>query len=216
MRSRADSRSLFIVLDRNGLSREIAMNVASHHTVDQLKTRYRTEVNARLARRIHGVYLAKMGRTCPEIMRITGAARRTVQQWLAKYNRGGLDELLDKPRSGQPTKLPRDREEAFCRRIDNGPTEADGVSALNGPVLHQILEREFGQTYSLWGVYALLHRLGYSCLCPRPHHEQADPQAREAFKKNSPKGWMKSPPPTRASDSNYGSRMKRVSASKAH
>jgi len=190
------------------------MNVEPHHTLDQLKTLYRTEMNARLARRIQGVYLAKMGRTCPEIRRITGAARRTVQQWLARYNRGGLDELFDKPRPGQPTKLPRDREEEFCRRIENGPTEADGVSALNGPAIRRILRREFGQAYSLWGVYDLLHRLGYSCLCPRPHHEQADPQAQETFRKDSRKGWTKSPPLIRASESNCGSRMKRVSVSK--
>ena len=191
------------------------MNVASHHTLDQLKTLYRTQMNARLARRIQGVYLAKMGRTCPEIMRITGAARRTVQQWLAKYNRGGWDELFDKPRPGQPTKLPRNREETFCQRIENGPTEADGVSALNGPAIQRMLEREFGQTYSLWGVYTLLHRLGYSCLCPRPQHEQADGQAQEAFKKNSRKCWTKSPPLIQASESNCGSKMKPVLASKA-
>ncbi|MFC1781069.1 transposase [Planctomycetota bacterium] len=39
----------------------------------------------------------------------------------------------------------------------------------------RLLEREFGVVYSLWGVYDLLHRLGYSCLCPRPQHEKADP-----------------------------------------
>ena len=174
---------MFMVVNRNGLSKEAAMNVASHRTLGQLKRLYRTEMNARLARRIQGVYLAKMGRTCPEIMQVTGAKRRTVQQWLARYNRGGLDELFDKPRPGRPTKLPGDREEDLCRRIENGPTEADGVSALNGAAIRRILRREFGQTYSLWGVYDLLHRLGYSCLCPRPHHEQGDPQAQETFKK---------------------------------
>lgn len=206
---------MFIVVNHNGLSMEAAMNVTSHHTLDQLQTLYRTEMNARLARRIQGVYLAKMGRTCPEIMRIIGVARRTVQQWLAKYNRGGLDELFDKPRPGQPTKLPRDREEEFCRRIEKGPTQADGVSVLNGPAIQRILEREFGQTYSLWGVYDLLGRLGYSCLCPRPRHEQANPQAQEAFKKTSRKYWTKSPPPIQARESKSGSRMKQGSASRA-
>ena len=31
---------MFIVVNRNGLSKEAAMNVASHHTLDQLKTLY--------------------------------------------------------------------------------------------------------------------------------------------------------------------------------
>jgi hypothetical protein len=39
------------------------------------------------------------------------------------------------------------------------------------------------------GVYALLHRPGYSCLDPRPRHPKSDPKsdpaAREEFKKKS-------------------------------
>jgi len=38
--------------------------------------------------------------------------------------------------------------------------------------------------YRLSGVYALLHRLGYRCLMPRPRHPKADSQAQEAFKKS--------------------------------
>jgi hypothetical protein len=34
------------------------MNVKSHHTSEELRTFYRTEKNAKLAQRIHGVYLA--------------------------------------------------------------------------------------------------------------------------------------------------------------
>ena len=49
-----------------------------------------------------------------------------------------------------------------------------------------ILEREFGISYTLDGAYDLLHRLGYSCLKPRPRHERADPAAVEAFKRQAP------------------------------
>ncbi len=184
------------------------MTVKPHNTLNQLKRLYRTQTNARLARRIQGVYLAKMGLTCPQIMKISGSARRTVQQWLAKYNRGGLDELSEKPRPGQPTKLPRHREQEFCRRLEAGPIQEDDLSVLNGPAIRRILQREFGILYSGQGLYDLLHRLGYSCLCPRPQHEQADRQAQEAFKKNSPKDWTKSPSSTRSRQSRSGSKMK--------
>ena len=192
------------------------MTVEPHNTLNQLQRLYRTQTNARLARRIQGVYLAKMGLTCPQIMKITGSARRTVQQWLAKYNKGGLDELSEKPRPGQPTKLPRHREQEFCRRLEAGPTKKDGVSVLNGPAIRRILEQEFGVLYSVQGLYDFLHRLGYSCLCPRPQHEQADRQAQETFKKNSPKYWTKSPSSTWTRQSRSGSKMKPASASRGH
>ena len=168
------------------------MNVNPHHTLKELQKLYRTENNARLARRIHGIYLASKGLTCPQIMEITGSARRAIQQWIHKYNTGGIEALKDSPRPGQPTKLSRDREQAFCKRIEAGPTDKDGVSVFNGAVIGQILEKEFGASYSLWGTYHLLDRLGYSCLCPRPQHEKAAPGLQEEFKKTSLKRWIRS------------------------
>ena len=143
------------------------MNVKSHHTLDKLLKLYKTESNPKLARRTHAVYLAQEGLTCPEIMKIIGAGRRTIQKWIKRYNQGGIEQLKDKPRPGQPTKLPRQMEQTFRQRIQAGPLEEDGVCVLNGPAIKRLLEREFGVVYSLWAVYYLLHRLGYSCLCPR-------------------------------------------------
>lgn len=56
-----------------------AMNVKSHHTSNQLLNMFKVEPNPRLARRIHGVYLANEGLTFPEIIksyRPTQALRR--------------------------------------------------------------------------------------------------------------------------------------------
>ena len=168
------------------------MNVKSHHATEELQTLYRTEKNAKLAQRIHGVYLASKGLTCPEIMVITAAARRTIQQWVRKYNQQSMAGLRDRPRPGTPTKLPRNKEIKLKNRIEAGPTKADGVSVLNGPAIRRILEREFGVLYSRQGLYDLLHRLGYSCLCPRPHHEKANPQLQAEFKKTSSRRWIQS------------------------
>lgn len=167
------------------------MNVIAHHSLEQLQKLYHKEKNARLARRIQGVYLAEKGLNCPQIMEITGAKRRTIQQWIRKYNKGAIEALKELPRPGQPTKLPRDKEWEFCRRIEAGPSKKDGVAVLNGPSIRRILEREFGVVYSLWGVYDLLERLNYRCLCPRPQHEKADPEGQQEFKKTSPKRWIK-------------------------
>ena len=167
------------------------MNVEAHHISQELLKLYKSQSNPRLARRIHGIYLAAKGLSCTQVMEITGAKRRTVQQWVHRYNKDGIDGLPDKPRSGQPTKLPRYKEKAFCSRIEAGPSKADSIWVLNGPAIQRLLEREFGVVYSLRGVYDLLYRLGYSCLCPRPQHEKADPQAQDEFKKTSRKGSKK-------------------------
>ena len=49
-----------------------------------------------------------------------------------------------------------------------------------------ILEREFGVSYTRNGVCCLLHCLGYSCLAPRPRHENFDPGAETRFRQEGP------------------------------
>ncbi len=168
------------------------MNIHPHHSIDELYTRCRMETKARLARRIQGVWLARRGRTCCEIMESTGAARRTVQTWIAKYNAGGLDALLDQPRSGAPTKLPAAIEQEVRRRIEAGPTKADAVSVFSAPAVRDMIERDYGVAYSLTGLYDWLHRMGFSYLAPRPRHEHSDPEAQAQFKESSRTGWLTS------------------------
>ena len=52
--------------------------------------------------------------------------------------------------------------------------------------LQGILDREFGKTFSLNGVYQLLKRHGFVCLEPRPRHPQQNPAAAKAFKRRAP------------------------------
>ena len=52
-----------------------------------------------------------------------------------------------------------------CWKADRPPKK--GLAAYNGPILREKIQQRFGKLYSLAGVYALLHRLGYNDLMPR-------------------------------------------------
>jgi transposase len=116
----------------------------------------------------------------------TGLSRRPIQQWVRRYNDEGVDGLWDRLRSGKPTHLPQDQEAAFRQRICDGPREGDGVCTLGGKDAVRILRQEFGVRYSLGGAIALLHRLGLSCLKPRPRHRKNDPEAMAVWKQETP------------------------------
>lgn len=49
------------------------------------------------------------------------------------------------------------------------------------------LDERLGRKVALASAYNLLHRHGWRKLAPDKHHPQSDPQAQEAWKKNSPK-----------------------------
>jgi transposase len=130
--------------------------------------------------------MALDGQEAVAIAKSLGRSRRSVQDWVYAYRDGGVQNLLAGRSSGRPTKLPRDREAEFMKRLDGGPLPGDGVCTLRGRDVVRILEDEFGVTYSLDGAYDLLGRLGYSCLSPRPLHEQADPQQVQQFQQQAP------------------------------
>ena len=146
--------------------------------IDQLKALVSREKNAKQRDRLRAVLLALEGQDAPQIARALGRARRFVQRWAYAYRDGGIAAIKPGKSTGQPKKLPTDQEAKFKQRILAGPTEADdGVCTLRGVDAQRILDREFGVKYSLDGVYELMHRLGLSCLSPRPRHRKNDPQA---------------------------------------
>ena len=154
--------------------------------VAELTRQARTERNALQRDRYRAVLLALDGQEAVAIAAALGRARRSVQDWVYAYRDGGIDDLRPGKSPGRPTKLPREREAELRARLDAGPLPADGVCTLRGRDVVRILEQEFGVRYSLDGAYDLLERLGYSCLTPRPLHEQSDAEALEHFRQNAP------------------------------
>lgn len=153
---------------------------------DRLKRLIRQEANAKQRDRYRVIELAVAGEQCPTIMAMLGRSRGFVQRWAYAYRDGGLDAIAVKPQPGRPTILPADQHDAFRKRVLDGPTQDDGVAALKGADFVRILEEEFGVSYSLNGVYDLLHRLGLSLLSPRPQHRKSDPEAMKQWVERAP------------------------------
>jgi transposase len=182
--------------------------------LDVLEKLERQERNARQRDRYRAVLLALNGKTAPEIAAKLDRSRRFVQQWTYRYRDGGPANLIEQARPGAPTKLRRDDEAAFQVRIEGGPNNGDGVCTLRGKDLQRILKEEFSAQYTLDGVYDLLHRLGYSCLKPRPRHRKNDTDRMHEWRRSAPFLSSESKRSTRTSASKFGSRMKPGSANR--
>lgn len=193
------------------------MEVSVHDQQDvaELRRVVKLERNAKQRDRYRAVLLALEGLTTPRIMEKLDRSRPFVQQWVYRYRDEGRPGLRERPRPGQPTKLKRNDEQAFKRRLKAGAREDDGVCTLRGRDIQRILEREFGAKYSLNGVYDLLHRLGYSCLKPRPVHRKNDPQVMAQWLADSPFLSTTSRRLARVSRLRSGSRTKPDSVKKA-
>jgi transposase len=153
---------------------------------DELRRRIKTEPDAKQRDRYRAALLAIDGEEAPRIVKQLSRSRRFVQRWAYAYRDGGIESLAAKKPSGRPTKLPREKEELFRKRMLAGPTAADGVCTLRGNDAVCILEKEFGVRYTLDGVYDLLARLGLACLKPRPRHRKNDPQVMREWLESAP------------------------------
>jgi transposase len=158
------------------------MFVQDHHSPEELQQLTKALTQKRIWLRYQAVVLAKQGRSAPEIAQALGCSRRAAQSWVAKYNRGGVQALHERPHTGRPPRLAGPELLRFRERLEAGPTPEDGVCTLRGRDLRRILKQEFGVTLGRQAMYDLLHRLDYSSLMPRPQHEDANPEVQEFFK----------------------------------
>ncbi len=172
----------------SALRKEHLLRVTERQAGDVAELARLAKREPRAARRdrYRAVLMAIEGKGAPAIGRTLARSRRHVQDWVYAYRDAGIEGLRPKPHPGRPTKLPREREARLRARLDAGPIASDGVCTLRGKDVVRILETEFGVGYTLDGAYDLLHRLGYSCLTPRPMHEKNDPAAARHFKRDAP------------------------------
>ena len=190
------------------------MHVADHHSIEPLKRLIRKQNEARLLLRLQMVILAKEGQTAPQIAATLSVSRRTVQFWVYCYNTGGLEGLRDRRKGGNQRKLDDRQEQQIIDHLNQQAADPRG-GVRRGEDLRQWIHSQFGVLYSLPGTYDLLHRLGYSCLMPRPRHKNTDPETQAAFKKTPRHKSRRLPSNTRGNRSRSGSRTKPVSANKA-
>lgn len=191
------------------------MHVEKRDSLDALVAAMKSEGDGRVRDRIRAVVLAGRGRTAREVAEELDVSPRAVQDWVRWYNEGGLTNLPDGPRSGQPRKCLKEKFAAVKARLTAPPRPGDGVCTLRGRDVRRILGDEFGVVQTLSTTYALMHTLGLEPLRPRPRHIKNDPQAMQAWEERAPLFSRKSAPPTRTRGSRSGTRMKRGSANKA-
>lgn len=165
-----------------------ALTITYPMTAKELSELVRKAKDGRVRQRLMAMKFIVQGHTIPQAAARMDIAERPLRKWLHRFNAQGPEGLKDAYRPGQPPKLNTEAIEQFKSRVRQGVTLTDTVCSLRARDIQHILQKEFAASYSLGGTYFLLHRLGFSCLCPRPQHPQADIEAQDAFKKTSSRG----------------------------
>jgi transposase len=157
------------------------MEVRDHATLDTLRCLEKKENDVQHAKRLRIIILAVQGFTAASVSLTLDICERAVQEWGARYNRSGLQGLVDHRGGSRRDAFTEEEKAELCVRLEQGATPDDGVCALRARDVQHLLAQEYAVWRRLSSVYALLHRLGYSCLRPRPKRSQSDPAAMAEF-----------------------------------
>ncbi|WP_426443176.1 winged helix-turn-helix domain-containing protein [Bradyrhizobium genosp. P] len=109
-----------------------------------------------------------------------------------QIQRARPDGLINVPTPGAPAKFTTEHRAFLARIVDEGPTPPiHGVVRWRACDLIMRLHEEFGISVSDDTVYRALKDLGFSHVSARPRAYKQDPEAIEAFKKDSTLAWRK-------------------------
>ena len=77
--------------------------------------------DARVARRVLAIANALSGMSREDAARSAGINRRTLRDWVVRYNEHGLDSLTDRPREGRPSTFDPDEKAELMEIVLAGP-----------------------------------------------------------------------------------------------
>jgi transposase len=130
-----------------------------------------------------------------EIAYLLDISKSKAGYWVKRYAETGI--LEDKPRSGKPAKLTKDKLVEFKKvLLDFPPDRFGGKSAgwLTRMAI-QYAKDKYSVAYSMRRMQELFHNIGLNLITPRTEHSKASYAARTVyrmdFKKNSKKNiWI--------------------------
>jgi transposase len=152
-------------------------------SVQQFKTYLNKAQDKSEYRRIQAVFLRIIKKKpAKDVEQIINVCVGTIYQWSYRYNKFGIDGLLNKPKGGNrlPLMAKEDEKKFFQELKDDG---AKGV-IITANAIKSKLETKIKTEISHMSPYNLLKRNDWRKVAPRPRNPRTKPEDREAFKNN--------------------------------
>ena len=129
------------------------------------------------------LHYIQSGHTYDQVSDLICYSRKTIMQWVRKFEKGGLDYLLStKPGRGRRARISTDVSEEFSKEVISLQENRNGGRVIGEDIVNLVKEK-YDVQYSVSGIYKVLSRMGLSWVSGRSIHPKANLEAQEAFKK---------------------------------
>ena len=136
--------------------------------------------NKRSYLRLAAIRALLLGVPRAPVCRLYPRSDRWVRLCIEMFNRGGIDALASKPRTGRPPKVKWERLRDLLIPVLEDPARA-GELHRTGVKLHGWLKSQLALKLGYRTVIRYLHQLDYQLRVPRTWPERQDEAARTAF-----------------------------------
>ena len=136
------------------------------------------------ARRLLAIAAAYEGQDRSAAARIGAMDRKTLRDWVHRFNAAGPEGVIDRKPAGAARRLTPEQEAELTALIEAGPDfERDGVVRWRCVDLQHLILTRWNIAYHERTIGKLLRRLGFLHISARPRHLGQDPAQLEAVKK---------------------------------
>ena len=149
-------------------------------TLDELRVAMEAAPNKRSYIRLNAVRLLLLGQSRESVCQTFCRSDRMVRLWIEMFNRGGIDALSSKPRSGRPRKVKLERLRDLLLPVLQDPTQAGQVH-WTGVKIHGFLKEQLAIDLGYRTTIRWLHQLDFHLRVPQPWPERQNEQERKEF-----------------------------------
>ncbi len=148
---------------------------------DSLFRLYRAETDPQLRTRWHALWLLRQGHSPTDAAQLVGVQVRTLRTWLSWYRAGGTTTIRQHRHGGRQGRHP------FLTAQQRAQLKAHTATGAIKTIAQAVawVQRQFGVTYTYWGMRSLFERLQSGKKVPRPQAENASSEAQAAWKKGA-------------------------------
>ena len=152
---------------------------AENCSLDELETAMKCAPKQPAFVRMQAIHALIRGYTHEQVADIFLKSRRTITEWVRRFNESGIDGLIDKPRSGRPRAVTPERSEQYQDLVDH--PERAGQVHWTGRKFHGYVRDELQHEVGYSTLVRWLHHAGYRLKVPQPWPDRQDEQERQAF-----------------------------------
>src|SRR4249920_3880113 len=122
-----------------------AVTVRADFSADELRRLATASKHANQSRRLLALAAVYDGMSRADAARIGGMDRQTLRDWVHRFNRHGVDGLIDSKPPGRPSKLSAEQKEELRQLVEAGADlDKDGVVRWRCVDLKRVLGERFG------------------------------------------------------------------------